>query len=94
MIFSTIRRFLVKEAVRSIDISKALPIAKVNKVGKSKPAVRTLKRTVITDVMENPEAFILEAWLDKNEINVRVRRRFEENEVEEGTVLVDTVDQE
>ena len=94
MIFSAIRRFLVKEAVRSIDISKALPIAKVNKVGKSKPAVSTLKRTVITDVMENPEAFVLEAWLDKNEINVRGRRRFEENEVEEGTVLVDTVDKE
>lgn len=88
----------MKEAVRSIDVSKALPIGKVPKgalsAGQGKPAVSTLKRTVITDVIENPEAFILEAWLDKNEINVRVRRRYEENEVEDGSVLVDTVDKE
>lgn len=101
MILSYLRRFLVKEAVRSIDISKALPIGKVPKgalsAGKGKPAVSTLKRTVITDVLEDPEKFIFEGWIEKDTINLRVRRRFEEVEKvgpEQDSILVDTVGEE
>lgn len=84
--FKAIKRALVKEALNSIDVSKPVPVGKLDKIGKSATSViKPKKRTVITDVIENPEAFLLEAWVDKNEINVRVKRRFE-YDVEQNTV--------
>lgn len=73
-LFDRIRRAIIRETAKSIDISNALPIATT---GKRTPYVQQYKRTVIQDVLENPEHFILEAWLEKDEINVRVKRRFD-----------------
>lgn len=94
MIINLLRKFIVKEAMNSIDISKAISIGNaknLTKNVKTMPTVTTTKRTVINDVIDNPEQFVLEAWLDKNQINLRVRRRYEENELEENSILVDTV---
>ena len=87
ILFNVLKRALVKEALNSIDVTKPIPVAKV---GKSAPIVKPKKRTVISDVIENPENFILEAWVDRNEINVRVKRRYEcetvDNVIEESEV--------
>lgn len=94
MIINLLRKFIVKEAMNSIDISKAISIGNaknLTKNVKAMPTVTTTKRTVINDVIDNPEQFVLEAWLDRNQINLRVRRRYEENELEENSILVDTV---
>jgi len=76
ILLKQIKRALVKEALNSIDISKPTSLGKPNKLGKNASVIQPKRRTVINDVMENPENFILEAWLDKDEINVRVKRRF------------------
>ena len=80
MIFlKAIKRALVKEALNSVDISKPTSLGKVKNVKKGASVIPTKHRTVINDVLEKPENFILEAWLDKDEINVRVKRRFNYN---------------
>ncbi len=87
MIFlKAIKRALVKEALNSIDVSKPIPVGKLGKSGKSAPIITTKKRTVINDMMENPESFILEAWLDRNEINIRVKRRFDYSDIEPNSI--------
>lgn len=88
MLLKALKRFLVKEVVNTIDISKPMPVAKVTGKGSSKPKAR--QKTVISDVINNPEAFILEAWIEKDEINVRVKRRCIETdgEVKDKTTTV------
>ena len=73
-VFRSIRKFLAREAMNAIDISKPIPVAKTKNVRKMVQSPK-MKKTVISDVLENPEAFKLEAWIDKNEINVCIKRR-------------------
>lgn len=82
MLLNALKRFLVKEVVSSIDISKPMPVAKVTGVKSSIKSKTKPQKTVISDVINNPEAFILEAWLEKDEINVRVKRRCIETNAE------------
>lgn len=92
MLFKALKRVIVKEALNSIDVTHPIPVGKVNNIKKSaSSAIKPKRRTVLNDVIENPESFILEAWLDKNEINVRVRRRFECDTIEtiESNVVED-----
>ena len=78
ILFKSLKRAIMKEALNSIDVTKPISVGKTNKLAKdASNVIKPKKRTVITDVIENPEAFILEAWIDKNEINVRVKRRFD-----------------
>lgn len=88
MIFKSIKKMLFQEAMKSVDLSKPLPVAKM---GRGSNIVKPKKKTIITDVMDRPEDFILEAWIDKNEINVRVKRRFnyevEQDNVQDAQIL-------
>lgn len=85
MLLNALKRFLVKEVVSSIDISKPMPVAKVTGIKSSMKAKAKPQKTVISDVINNPESFILEAWLEKDEINVRVKRRCIETNAEVKT---------
>lgn len=83
MIFNAIKKMLFKEVVNAVDLSKPLPVAKV---GRGSDIIKPKKKTVITDVIENPEDFILEAWIDKSEINIRVKRRYIDAEVRDSNI--------
>jgi len=74
MIFKSLKKAILKTAIDSVDLSKPLPVAKV---GRGTEIIKPKRKTVITDVIERPENYILEAWIDKSEINIRVKRRFE-----------------
>lgn len=83
ILLKALKRALVKEAFNSIDISRPTSLGKVKK---NASVIQPKRRTVINDVLENPEDFILEAWLDKNEINVRVKRRFIYADLEQDSI--------
>ena len=59
---------LIKKLLGKIDISKIK--LKTKKKEKKKP-------TLLKEVMDNPEAFKLEAYIDNDEIVIKVKRKDE-----------------
>lgn len=64
LIFDALKRNIVKNT----DVSKAkvsIPIADIPES----------KRTVISDILDNPQSFKLEAYLEEKEIVIRIKPR-------------------
>lgn len=57
------------------DILTKLTLGKMKKV-----EIPTKKRTILNEVMENPEDFKLEAFIENDEIIFKVKRKEEHNE--------------